>query len=218
MLVTLDNTKTYLGIPLLTTTYDTFLTQQIEIISEAIENYCQRSFNSASYTQTFYKDEFQKDQRVMDLLPLYHFPVISIASVTVKADELDTGTAYTDYRLHKPTGWLNKKQYEYFFTEGEIIEVVYTAGYATIPKTIENAVYSLVSERYNKKINGIDLNFGSDVQSISIPGTISIAYDYSLQDNERKTAFGAILGKYVNTLDYFRSERAIVGDVRLAYL
>jgi len=76
----------------------------------------------------------------------------------------------------------------------------------------------LVKERYNKHTSGIDLDFGSDIQSISIPGTISVAYDYSLQNNERKTAFGAILGNYVNTLDYFRSERPLIGSVRLEYV
>jgi hypothetical protein len=218
MLVTLDDMKNYLGIPLLTTTYDVFLTQQIQTISESIEAYCRRKFEVATYTQKFYLDEMVQRDQVLDTLKLFHFPLQSVISVTVKADELDAGELITDYRINKPTGYLTRRKYYTFFSGCEIIEVIYSSGFTAIPTPITNAVYSLVSERYNKKLNGIDLNFGSDVQSISIPGTISVAYDYSLNDNERKNAFGAILGKYVNTLDYYRSERSVYGSLELIYL
>lgn len=220
MLVTLDDMKNYLGIPLIDTTYDAFLTMQIQIISEAIESYCRRSFASATYTQTFYKEEMLERSTILDTLHLYQFPTTVITSVKeIVEDTLEeTLLSPTTYRVNNPVAWISKKGYENFFQNGDVVEVEYVAGFATIPFTIQNAVYSLVQERYNKKVNGIDLNFGSDVQSISIPGTISVAYDYSLQNNERKTAFGAILGSYVNTLDYFRSERALSGDLRLTYV
>lgn len=216
MLVTLADMKTYLGIT--GTDYDVFLTQQITLISDTIEEFCSRKFASATYIQTFYKEDYIDRDIVLDTLTLYHFPLISVTSVKEKSEPTDPGLLMTDYRLHKPTAKVIRNKYANFFCYGEFIEVEYTSGYAVIPSVIQNVVYSLVQERYNKKINGIDLNFGSDVQSVSIPGTISIAYDYSLQDNERKTAFGAILGKYVNTLDHYRSERVLVGEVRLAYL
>lgn len=202
------------------TTYDTFLTEQIEIISEAIENYCRRKFMSASYVQTFYKEELVKNNVVLDTMQLYHFPLVSVASVKeIWEDTLvSTTLPTTDYRLNFPVSWVIKRGYYDFFTSGDMVEVTYTAGYSVLPYVIKNAIYSLVQERYNKKVNGIDLNFGSDVQSISIPGTISVAYDYSLNDNDRKTAFGAILGKYVNTLDFYRNDRAIYGNGELVYL
>lgn len=217
MLVTLDEMKTYLGIALINTTYDAFLTQQIELISQTIEAYCRRNFASASYVQTFYKEEIIKNEIVLDTLHLWQFPLISVTSVK-EIDNDNNETLITDYRENKSLAWLIKSRYTHFFQNGDKIEVAYTSGFATIPAPIQNAVYSLVQERYNKKINGIDLNFGSDVQSISIPGTISVAYDYSLQDNERKTAFGSILGKYVNSLDYYRSERVITGRSELIYI
>jgi hypothetical protein len=218
MLVSLDDMKNYLGIPLNNTSHDAFLTQQITTISEAIEAYCRRKFSVATYNQTFYLDEMIELDQVLDTIKLYHFPVNSVTSVTLKEDDSDPGTALTEYRINKPTGYIVNKKYRNLFCGGNQIEVVYSAGFSVIPTPITNAVYSLVSERYNKKLNGIDLNFGSDVQSISIPGTISVSYDYSLNDNERKNAFGSILGKYVNSLDFYRSERGIYGNVELVYV
>lgn len=211
MLVSLADMKEYLGITV--ADYDDFLTQQIETISEAIEAYCSRKFEEANYTQYFYKEDFAKYNMMTDSLMLYHFPVTIITSVKEKNTEIEAGISVTDIRVNKPTAKINRRQYQSFFCNGDIVEVVYSAGFAEIPFTIQNAVYSLVAERYNKKKAGIDLNFGSDVQSISIPGTITVAYDYSLQDNERSSAFGSILGKYVNTLDYFRSERTLIGKL-----
>lgn len=218
MLVSLADMKTYLGISSGNTTHDALLTQQITVISDAIESYCNRKFEQANYVQTFYKDEMMENDYVLDTLTLYHFPLISVTSVLAKQDELDVGTALTNYRINKPTSRIINKDYCNLFSNAQLIEVSYTAGFVVIPSVIQNAVYSLVQERYNRHIAGVDLNFGSNVQSVSIPGTISIAYDYSLDENSRGTAFGAILGKYVNTLDYFRSERSVVGDLRLAYL
>ena len=81
-----------------------------------------------------------------------------------------------------------------------------------MPLTLKSAIKSIVATRYNKYVAGVGLNFGSDVQRISIPGAISIDFDYTLQNNERKTAFGALLGDQINVIDYFRSERAVIGS------
>ena len=131
--------------------------------------------------------------------------------------ETSTVPLATDYRFHKPTGTLTHK-YEDWFAGGDIIEVVFTAGYEATPTPIVSIIYSLLEERYNKKVNGVDLNFGSDIQRISIPGAISVDFDYTLQANERKVAYGMILGNYVNVLDQYRSERPLVGATRLEYV
>lgn len=214
MLVTLNAMKDFLGIPLATLTYDAFLTLQIQVVSEAIEGYCNRKFAEATYTQTFRRNDFQ----IVPLeIALYHFPLSSITSIVEKEEDADDGSPVTDYRFHLPTAKLHKN-WGRFFANGKILEIEYIAGFATLPYLIQNVVFSLVQERYNKKINGVDLNFGSDVQRISIPGTISIDFDYSLNSNERKSAYGQILGNQINVLDGFRSERSLVGDVRVSYV
>jgi hypothetical protein len=217
MLVSLNDMKSYLG---LTTTneWDVFLTTQIETVSAAIEGYCNRKFEAGNYTETFYIEDFPDDIDYKEMM-LSVFPINTIASVKQFADESDTiGEVITDYRVHKETGIIKRNLGSRFFYEKDILQVEYNAGYAPIPVLVSSVVYSIVQERFNKKINGIDLNFGSDIQRISIPGTIGIDFDYSLQNNERKTHFGSILGNHVNILDSFRSEKAVIGNLRLNYV
>jgi len=213
MLVTLAEMKAYLGIT--STDYDAFLEEQIKVVSEAIEAYCVRKFGLADYVETFYADEWIKfNDRSSERLRLMAFPVVTLAEVRKYGSDEDTTGEVLTTRNHFPTGIVDKIKFESKFQR---IQVTYRAGLDPIPSTIKQVVYSVVSERYNKKLSGIELNFGSDVQKISIPGSISIDYDYSLQNNDRKSAFGVILGANVNILDYYRSERAVVHDSRLEY-
>jgi hypothetical protein len=204
MLITLDDMKDYLGIPLSDTSKDVFLESEIATISQAIEGYCGRIFEVGTYTQIYYFDEFEK---LTKDLYLYHFPVKEITEVREGGEALEPA----EYRVKKNHGILIKPRG--FFRTGENVEVDYEAGFDEIPAPITSVVKSLVEERYNKRELGIGVNFGNDVQQISIPGTINVAFDYSLQANERKTAFGTILGNYVNVLDFYRSERAITGEI-----
>lgn len=207
MLVTLNDMKTYLGIS--GSTYDTFLTQQITVISDTIENYCRRVFAQATYVQTFYGPEYPPSK---DLL-LFMYPVISVTSVVEDGETVDTG----DYRLNKPTGTIVKTSGSFNYGAEETV-ITYSAGFATIPTPLQDVVFSLVAERYNKKVAGIDLSFGSDVQRVSIPGTISVDFDYSLSNNDRSTPFGSILGNYLNSLDYYRSHRVAIPEGNLIYV
>lgn len=206
MLDTLANVKSRLGIT--TSSDDTFLTSQITLISDAIEAYCRRKFLEADYEQTFYRGDY----RPSSMLELFHFPVSAVDSVTQDGEALDSSL----YRLHKPTGRLISTTKTFFWAEETV--VAYTAGEETAPRPILSVLDSLVQERYNKKSSGIDLNFGSDVQRISIPGAISIDFDYTLSNNDRKSAFGSLLGSSLNILDQYRSERAVLGEGKLIYV
>ena len=205
MLVNLNDVKTFLGVS--DASQDIFLQLQIELVSEAIEGYCHRKFLQNNYVQTIYREDLQDTKS----LPLYHFPLIGAPTVKEKGHS-GSETPVVDFRYNSTSGVLTKT-FGTFFQNGPMVEVTYTAGYATLPAIIKHVLLSVVQERYNKKMNGIDLNFGSDVQRISIPGTISIDFDYSLNNNERKSHFGSILGSHLNVLDSFRSERTILGSV-----
>ena len=205
MLIALNDMKNYLGVG--DASQDAFLTLQISLVSEAIEGYCQRKFSPGTYTQTFYLSDIQYTNQ----LPLYHFPLIG-APVLVEKDEEGNSFTVSDFRFHLGSGSIIKN-FGRFFQNAKTIEATYTAGYTTLPALIQNVVYALVQERYNKKTSGVSLEFGSDVQRISIPGTISIDFDYSLNNNERKSHFGSILGVHLNVLDSYRSERVVVGSV-----
>lgn len=205
MLSTLSEVKSRLGIT--TSDYDSFLTQQITLISDVIEAYCRRKFSATSWVQTFYKNELTDPHTI----ELYHYPLITLDSVVVD-DVAVTDTLI----LHKPTARIRKEDGGWLY--GNEIVVSYDAGYAVIPSPILEVLDSLVQQRYNKKVAGVELNFGSDVQRISIPGAISIDFDYSLSNNERKSSYGTILGNYANVLDDWRSERSVIGSGKLEFV
>ncbi len=207
MLVTLAEMKEYLNEA--GSDYNTFLTTQINVVSDAIEGYCGRIFAEQDYSQVFYSKE--SDYRPKIMLELFHYPVSAVDSIVEDTVTLDAST----YRLNKPTGAVFR---ETGFLWGIETTVLYTAGFAEIPSPIKSVVFSLVEERYNKKKSGINLSFGSDVQRLSIPGVMSIDFDYSLNNNERKNAFGIILGGQLNVLDFYRSERAVIGDGKYSYV
>lgn len=209
MLDTLSNVKSRLGIT--GTDYDTFLTQQITLISDVIEAYCGRKFSSTAWIQTFYKEERMDTKK----LELYHFPLISLSAITID-DVALTVDELNDIVIHKPTAKIRRGDGSWIY--GKKVVVEYTAGYATIPSPILAVLDGLVQERYNKKISGVDLNFGNDVQRVSIPGTISIDFDYSLSNNERKSSYGSIIGNYANILDAWRSERAVIGSDTIKFV
>lgn len=207
MLVTLAEMKTYLGIT--GNTYDSFLTEQIVLVSDAIELYCRRKLSSASYIQTYYLEDFEQRPKVIDTL---FYPLTAVASITEDGILIDPD----DYRIQMEFGIITKPRY--FFENAEKLLIAYTAGYATIPPLIKSVVYSVVETKFNKKQAGVNLNFGNDVQRISIPGTISIDFDYTLTNNDRTNPFGNLLAPYLNILDYYRSERTILGQARLTYV
>lgn len=220
-LVTLTKVKDY--IQETGSTYDTFLQEQIDLISEVVEAYCGRKFEVASYVQTFEAQAYMSVDKFK--IYTYHYPVTTITEIK----ELDGGSldeeVITDYTPDFKTGILRKvdscnrrEQWFQNFGATSQVEVSYDAGYAIIPAAIQDTVCALVAERYNKRKSGVDLNFGSDVQRLSIPGVMSIDFDYTLQANERSVRFGMILGNYVNNLDHYRSERVITGEIRENYV
>ncbi len=208
MLDTLNNVKSRLNIA--TTQYDTFLTGQIQLVSDTIEAYLRRKVLTTTFTQHFYRTDYCLSR----MLELFCYPVQTITSIIE-----DGGPPIdpTTYRIHKPTGILLKTDRTYFYGADETV-IIYVAGYVTLPIPIRSVLDSVVQERFNKQSSGVDLNFGSDVQRISIPGTISIDFDYTLNNNDRGSDFGVILGNNLNILDRFRSDRAILGTSKLVYI
>jgi len=216
MLVSLVEMKSYLGIDSSDTTYDSFLTLQLEVVSDSIEGYCGRKFEVKNWTQTIYSSDLLNTDKVF----LYQYPLTqNVTSVTKEdgtpidlADIVHVHSCGLIRRLAEESG-----AFASMFYDTNKIEVKYESGFTVIPSQIRQVVYSLVSESYSKKKVGIDVNFGSDVQRMSIPGVVSIDFDYTLNVNERKSKYGMILGNWANVLDQFRSERT-VGAGTLGYI
>jgi hypothetical protein len=210
--------KTYLGVDESDTTYDTFLVDQGEIITDAMQRYCSRNFLKKRYVQTFYKDEYTNkgfNAGFIGELFLYHYPLISIESIQ-EIDSDGNATDITDYRQVLDTALIRRR--DGFFYSAEELVVTYHAGFTRLPATLRDTYFNLLTERFNKKKSGVELSFGKNVQRVSIPGTISIDYDYTLDTNNRNTAFGMIVGDQANVLDQFVSERRLMGTLREGYV
>ena len=217
MLVSLEDMKEYLGI--VDTSQDAYLTSELILFTETIENYCNRVFEVFTYTEKIFHKDFYNRRAYH----LYHFPVVTITSATEKAKDEDDVIVAT--QLNKRTGkiqMLDDNEYfkALFSNTGSngYMEIVYDAGYATVPLEVQEAVKQLVQARYNKKESGVDFNFGSNVQRVSIPGVMGIDFDYTLTTNERTNKYGMILGDYQNIFDNYRSERTLIGDSEVSYL
>jgi len=218
-LVTLDSVKTYLGIDPMDTTQDDFLNSEIALFDETVQNYCNRIFEVNTYTETIYYDDFKDSFEHY----LYHHPISTITSVTEKAP--NATDEVQEYRINKRTGGLvvvddygKKKRLFTNYVIGAYLEIVYDAGYATVPMEIQESIKALIQQRYNRRQSGVDLNFGNNVQRISIPGVMGIDFDYTLNSNERQNKYGMLLGDYLNVFDNYRSERTVIGDLTEVYL
>lgn len=224
MLVTLSEMKTFLGIT--GSVHDDFLTQEINAVTSAANGYCGRVLNQATYTQRYF-EQFYPNSYDRKVLWTYHYPIISITSIekiTKDNDGNETAVAYasTERLTEDKIGriYLTQKNGEFlrwfedFSGSGKEIRIQYSAGYQTIPEDIKKAVYSIVQESYNQKVSELPLGFGNNVQRLSVPGVGSIDFDYTLQANERKIAWGMILGNWVNVFDSYRSERVLTGAIK----
>lgn len=207
MLDTLVNVKSRLNIT--TDQYDTFLNQQIALASDTIETYLRRKILDANYTQHFYRTDYRPSL----LLQTFCYPISEITSITEDGIVLDPA----NYRLHKPTGSILRLDHNPFFYAEETI-VAYSSGLESCPTPILSVLDSIVQERYNKMVSGVDLNYGADIAKISIPGALSIDFDTSSNTSGRDASFGTIIGSNANVLDPYRSDRAILGSSRLIYI
>lgn len=227
MLVTLTEMKDRLGIA--DASQDDFLTEQLQIVSETIEAYCNRKFLTATYVQDFYEDLYTEYASRESLL-LACYPVQSITSIKEIYQEESGDTenllASVKYRLHKPTGKIYrlesmvKDRWFSNYNTHNLVQVEFVAGVdqANLPLPLKEVVYSIVTERYNKYAAGIDVNFGPGVQRVSIPGVMSLDFDYSLDSNKRENKFGAIIGDHANVLDFYRSDSGVMPIIREVYV
>lgn len=217
-LVTLEEVKNYLNIDPLNLDYDSYLNSEIVLFSNTVENYCNRKFELKTYTEKFYRQDFIDSQDYY----LYHFPVTSISNIQEKDN--NGLVEDLDYRLNKKTGLLNVikngiKNYLFNNTGNSgYIEIEYEAGYSEIPKEIKECIFNLIQGRFNKKESGVDFNFGNNVQRINLPGVMGIDFDYTLSTNDRKNKYGMLLGDWQNVLDFFVSERTMLGETSIKYV
>ena len=149
MMMTLPAVKAYLGIT--TTDDDAFLTQQITLVSDAIQSYCRRRFDQSDWIQTFYRKDYDQARIPFDFIA-FHFPLIGVGKITIDGVEYTSTDLTENFRVHKPTGKIISN---IGLANWQTISMEYTSGYTTLPATLQNILCSIVQERYNKKNAGV---------------------------------------------------------------
>lgn len=142
-LTTLNDLKTFLGIPLLDTSKDTLLTMFKDAVEQSVINFCESDFTSVVIT-----NEVLDGTRADVIVPRYS-PVISVQKVVVGCAMDGSGGAELDstqfnfdenaiqLRGHTP------------FARG-VIRVDYTWGYAAVPPDVKMVVYQSVKAEYQR--------------------------------------------------------------------
>lgn len=180
-LVTLAAARAWLGAT--DGSEDARIVQVADGVSERVESYCARAF----VTRTF--DEFHNGSGTRQLL-LRRYPVVTIASLTVKDSPTSTPTSLvqgTDYDIERTTGriWMRARN----LTKGfQNIEAGYDAGYGVkgdlaLPQDIVQATLDYIklvwTETTTNAISATSISVGpsSFVLKPGLPWGIKQALD-----------------------------------------
>lgn len=141
----LTDVKTYLGITVTAT--DAALTALITNVSAAIESFCNRTFEQASY-----KDTYNGTER--STLYLREGPVTAVTAVSI--DGIAVGAApdavSAGYVFDEQMVYLRGHCIPARFNRGvQNVTVSYTAGYVTIPADVNQACVSWVADLFAKR-------------------------------------------------------------------
>lgn len=172
-LTSLAAVREYIGMLPTVTGDDALLSNLIARISAMAERYCNRSFLSAARTEVRYGSG--STAMVMLYTPITAVASLSIAGVAIPAAASATTPGYRiDGNALRLVG--------YKFTRDAVVEISYTAGYATVPLDVEQAVIETVMLSYRRKDH-------IDVTSKSLAGE-TISYIISQFSASSKAALG----------------------------
>lgn len=146
-LCTLAAVKAALNIPTATTSKDALISSLIDSASSWIEKYCDRTFTSTTHTEYFSPGRDKRVRQYRELIPR-QWPIISITSIREDDDRAfsgaDTLLAATDYWNDDVRVYLYQDADWVAFAYGErTVQLVYVAGYATIPEDLQRAAVML---------------------------------------------------------------------------
>lgn len=135
--------KTYLNLTI--TTHDTLLADLIEKATAFSENFTNRKLKARDYSYVSTADAYDADNAVIDgnnrdMIRAPQYPIVSLTTLRIDTMEIDERSSVfeTGYVLDKAAGIIHLAGY--LFTKGlRNIELVYNAGFSTIPEDLEQA-------------------------------------------------------------------------------
>lgn len=181
-LTTLPRVKAHLGIKDTDTNSDSILTWLITAASQwVIKQLGDRPIKSADYTDFFDGDGSRS-------LTLRHAPVTAVSRVQVDDDDpIPARATVTGEGYVEDNGRL-KLTPQYAFTPGiKNVEVRYTAGYATVPEDLEQAVVMWVAELHRgRDRTGLASRSSPQGDTLSFrPDAVPVYVDLTMQSYKR---------------------------------
>jgi hypothetical protein len=148
---------------------DVFLQRQLDVGSEVIRAYTGRYIEAATYTETWARP---------GVVALTAGPVADLAAITGATHEGGTITPATGLAIETDTNrvWQVLSSRRLDFTGLHNLEIVYTAGYATIPATVQECLFVGIAERYNAWAASRGLMLSATMQRAQFPdgGSVSM--------------------------------------------
>lgn len=190
-LCTLAAVKAALNIPTGTTSKDALITALIYAASDWAERYCDRTFTSTTYTEYFSPGRDKRVRQYRELIPR-QWPIISVTSIREDADRAFTDA---DTLLAATEDYWNDENRIYLYGSGDwvsfaagerTVQLVYVAGYATIPADIQRAAVMLT----------VKLFYDSDRQKQGISSESLGGTTVTYTDDDMPKAAKAILDLY----------------------
>lgn len=148
-------------------TSDTILQRYISSASLAAMQYCNRTFAVETLSEQFFADHPNRMVRGgVKPLQLSRWPLI--AGSTIVTEDSTLLVENTDYLVDKTNGQLTRLDASGLsvYWHPLPLTVVYSAGYATIPLDVEDAIIRMVTRRFASK--GRDPN----LKQQNVPGVI----------------------------------------------
>lgn len=143
-LTTLNDLKTFMGIPLIDTSKDALLTMFKDSVEQSVINFCDTDFTPVVITNEVL------DGTRADVIVPKNCPVISIQKVIVGCDmDGSNGSELTTKEYNFDENAIELRNIHTPFSRG-VIRIDYTWGYAAVPADVKMVVYQSVKAEYQR--------------------------------------------------------------------
>lgn len=127
-IVTLNDMKSFLGIPSTQTGKDTLLENLLDSYNDMIEDYLGVTCINSSYTEVY-------DGDGADTLFVKHYPIVSVTSLSIDGDIISS----SDYKIYSKEGYIRYTE-GVFTKDFKNVSIIYTAGYGASANDVSNVL------------------------------------------------------------------------------
>lgn len=159
-LTTLANVKQWLN--LTAATDDALLSRMISAVSAYVQSWLNRQFAAASYSE-------RRDGNGKTKLLCANYPLTAVSAVVINGQNIPPSASVSVPGYYFDAYSIRLRGYSFAAGHGNV-EISYTAGYATTPPEIEQAVIETIALRYKERdrIGHTSKSVGGETVSFTI--------------------------------------------------